>query len=421
MNISLFRSIASQYKDLRRVNTVAMMNIISQQIEEQIIQQKLALNLYVGFQRFSNFIEQHRRYSRLGAICRRVYVFGVADCQPPVVPGIEFVEIAPASALSNEWFLLVNTYDFWTTLVARELEPHPVTGDRQFDGIWSFNEPLVERISLLIAQILEFSYMPIQQRNYEQQNLHISEINSGILGALEQATLTSHRHWIQFRTLQLMTEIDAQQTNGLLNEAAQILHTVFGATSVAVLLNRANGYYTIAASEGDVVTNRQKIPLSTGLGGRAIQQGQLIQINNSCQIPEVDPLLPTAQSLIAAPISNRRIHGAVVVGLQSQQWNDTDGQMILAVAKVLAFKLEQLLPTQAITRTVPTMAQHWQNAVTEQQKPTARLLALQQKLRVLGGLTPPQQEVLNEMATASETLVQAIKHAKHLLPSTKLK
>jgi DICT domain-containing protein/putative methionine-R-sulfoxide reductase with GAF domain len=422
MNISLFRSIASQYKDLRRVNTVAMMYTISQQIESQIIQQKLAVNLYVGFQKFSNFMEQYRRYSRLGAICRRVYVFGVADCQPPVVPGIEFVEISPLSALAREWFVLVNTYDFWTTLVAKELDPHPITGDRQFDGIWSFNEPLVERISLLIAQILEFSYMPVQQRNYEKQNLHISEINSRMLGLLEQAEFTSHRRWVQLRILQSITEANAKQASLLFNTATHTLRTIFGATSVAILLNHANGYYTIAAFEGDVVTNSRKLPLSTGLGGRAIQRGQLIQIKDSSSQSEVDPLLPNAQSIIAAPIVNRRIHGAVVVGnIQSRQWNDEDAQSILAFAKVLALKLEQLLPAKPITKVVPNMAQHLQNVVTEQQKPTARLLALQQKLRVLGGLTPPQQEVLNEMATASETLVQAIKHARHLLPSTKLK
>ncbi len=101
MAVSLFRSIASQYKDLRGVNTVAMMNSISRLIENQLIENQLPVNFYAGFERFSHFPDQLRRYSRLGAVCRRVYVFGVPDIRPPSIPGIEFVELSPTSPLAR--------------------------------------------------------------------------------------------------------------------------------------------------------------------------------------------------------------------------------------------------------------------------------------------------------------------------------
>jgi putative methionine-R-sulfoxide reductase with GAF domain/DICT domain-containing protein len=423
MNISLFRSIANQYKDLRRVNTVAMMNTISRQIEEQIAQHRLAIDLYVGFQKYSNFIEQFRRYGRLGTICRRVFVFGVADYQPPNIPGIEFVELPPASALSREWFVLVNTSDFWTTLVAKELETcDPITGDRQFDAIWSFNEDIVERISLLVAQALEFSYMPVQRRNYEQQNMHISAINSQMLGLVESIEFTSHRRWLQLRTLRQLTEVSAKQINVLLRTTSEILHTVFGASSVAILLNHTLDYYIVAAAEGDVLSSGRPIPFADGLGGRVIQTAKMIQVKDVNLSQVVEPLLPSAQALIAAPIAGRRVYGAIIVGSQqTQEWNEEDAETIQAVARLLATKLEQLTAEKPARKTLPRMTQHLQQVVTEQQKPTARLLALQQKLRVLGGLTPVQEEVLNEMATASASLVQTIKSAKHLLPDRSLK
>jgi DICT domain-containing protein/putative methionine-R-sulfoxide reductase with GAF domain len=418
MNISLFRSIANQYKDLRRVNTVTMMNTISRQIEEQIAQHRLAIDLYVGFQKYSNFIEQFRRYGRLGTICRRVFVFGVADYQPPTIPGIEFVEIPPASALSHEWFVLVNTPDFWTTLVAKELETSdPITADRQFDAVWSFDEHIVERISLLVAQALEFSYMPVQRRNYEQQNMHISAINSQMLGLVESSEFTSHRRWLQLCTLRQLTDVNAKQINVLLRTTGEILHTVFGATSVAILLNHTTDYYIVAASEGDVLTSGRPIPLTEGLGGQVIHAERMIQIKDVNLSQAVEPLMPNAKTLIAAPIAGRRIYGAVLVGSQqTQAWNEEDGETLQSVARLLATKLEQLTAEKPVKKSLPEMTQHWQQVVTEQQKPTARLLALQQKLRVLGGLTPVQEEVLNEMATASASLVQTIKSAKHLLP-----
>ncbi|HEY9297144.1 MAG TPA: DICT sensory domain-containing protein, partial [Phormidium sp.] len=109
MDISLFRSIASQYQDLRSVHSLATMNVISHLIEDQILNHKLTVDLYAGFQRFSDFSEQLPRYMRLGDMCRRVFVFGVADIQPPSIPGIEFIELSPTSALGRERFLLVNT------------------------------------------------------------------------------------------------------------------------------------------------------------------------------------------------------------------------------------------------------------------------------------------------------------------------
>lgn len=417
MDISLFRSVASQYQHIRRVNTVSMMNVISHQIEDQVIQHKLSVDFYAGFQKFSNFPDQLRRYSRLGAICRRVYVFGVADSEPPSIPGVEFIEISPSSVLSREWFLLVNTSSFWTTLVAQEVDGRDITtGGRRFDGLWSFDEQVVDRISLLISQVMESSYQPIRQRNYEQQNIHISDVSSRMLGMLEQVVLNSQRRRVHLRTLQQFAETSSNNPDNLLEDTAEILHSIFGATGVVIAgLNPSKEDYSVCAIAGDANGKGWKMPVSEGLIGRAIQQARLIQVTSVRQRHESDPLLPTAKALIAAPIIEGQVYGAIAISnTESNQWDEDDGQTLMAIARMLAIHLRQI--DNSVSDSTEQLSTHeLQQAVVEQQEAVVHLLTLQKKLRSLGNLTPIQLEVLRHMNKHFAKLVAQIKIARNLM------
>lgn len=417
MDISLFRSVASQYQHIRRVNTVSMMNVISHQIEDQVIQHKLSVDFYAGFQKFSNFPDQLRRYSRLGAICRRVYVFGVADSEPPSIPGVEFIEISPSSVLSREWFLLVNTSSFWTTLVAQEVDGRDITtGGRRFDGLWSFDEQVVDRISLLISQVMESSYQPIRQRNYEQQNIHISDVSSRMLGMLEQVVLNSQRRRVHLRTLQQFAETSSNNPENLLEDTAEILHSIFGATGVVIAgLNPSKEDYSVCAVAGDANGKGWKMPVSEGLIGRAIQQARLIQVTSVRQRHESDPLLPTAKALIAAPIIEGQVYGAIAISnTESNQWDEDDGQTLMAIARMLAIHLRQI--DSSVSGPTEQLSTHeLQQAVVEQQEAVVHLLTLQKKLRSLGNLTPIQLEVLRHMNKHFAKLVAQIKIARNLM------
>ncbi|MBD1926227.1 GAF domain-containing protein [Trichocoleus sp. FACHB-90] len=417
MDISLFRSVASQYQHIRRVNTVSMMNVISHQIEDQVIQHKLSVDFYAGFQKFSNFPDQLRRYSRLGAICRRVYVFGIADSEPPSIPGVEFIEISPSSVLSREWFLLVNTSSFWTTLVAQEVDGRDITtGGRRFDGLWSFDEQVVDRISLLISQVMESSYQPIRQRNYEQQNIHISDVSSRMLGMLEQVVLNSQRRRVHLRTLQQFAETSSNNPENLLEDTAEILHSIFGATGVVIAgLNPSKEDYSVCAVAGDANGKGWKMPVSEGLIGRAIQQARLIQVTSVRQRHESDPLLPTAKALIAAPIIEGQVYGAIAISnTESNQWDEDDGQTLMAIARMLAIHLRQI--DNSVSNPTEQLPTHeLQQAVVEQQEAVVHLLTLQKKLRSLGNLTPIQLEVLRHMNKHFAKLVAQIKIARNLM------
>ena len=98
--LSLYRSIAERYHHLRHIRTVAMMTAISHQIERQVLKHHMPIDFYAGFQRFSAFPQQRQRYEHLGAVCQRVYIFGIADVQPPSIPGTKDVFVQAASAHS---------------------------------------------------------------------------------------------------------------------------------------------------------------------------------------------------------------------------------------------------------------------------------------------------------------------------------
>ena len=344
MDISLFRSIAGQYDTLRFTRSVEMMNIISQQIEDQVLQHRLAVDFYAGFQRFSNFPEQMRRYSRLGSVCRRVYVFGIPDCEPPSIQGVEFIELNPTSALAQEWFLFVDTPEFWATLVAQETDTPSPAGGRSYDGLWSYDETVIDRIALLMSQVMESMYRPVQERRYSQQYMHIAEINSRMLGLIEQTERVSQRRWQQLRTLHSIAEMSSNSPSKLLQGAAVILQSVFGAAGVAVSFKLDDQYYTVPVLTGEANGKGRKISLGKGVSGHAICQGRLVQIRDTNQRSEVDVLMPTAKSLIAAPITCRQISGAISVGaLEPNHWDDEDAKTLLAIAKVIAVQFEQVL------------------------------------------------------------------------------
>jgi DICT domain-containing protein len=185
--LSLYRSIAERYQYLRHIRTVTMMTAISHQIERQVLKYNMPIDFYAGFQRFSAFPQQSQRYERLGTVCQRVYIFGIADVQPPSIPGVEFVALDPDAPLAREWFLLVDTPEFWTLLSTREMEgADPVTGQRRFDGLWTFDAPIVESASVLLAQALGNSYTPLHERYASLQKQNVSEVTERIAGDVEK-------------------------------------------------------------------------------------------------------------------------------------------------------------------------------------------------------------------------------------------
>ncbi|NJN15788.1 MAG: hypothetical protein HC822_05620 [Oscillochloris sp.] len=201
MDISLYRTIPPEAGNAVFVNSVSLMNVISHEIEDVVINNQLPVDFYAGFQRFSFFLRQVPRYRKLAAVCRRIYVWGVPDVDPPAIPGIEYIPLAPDAELAREWFLVVDTPQFYTALLTREESfgldlPKDA---RRFRGIWTYEPELVGRAYLLISQILGRNFAPHNQRLYEHQNRYIVEISNRLVKrqdlvdqAVRRVTLLQH-------------------------------------------------------------------------------------------------------------------------------------------------------------------------------------------------------------------------------------
>lgn len=161
-----------------------MMQLISRQVEQQILKYQMPIDFYAGFQRLSYFPAQSERYERLGAVCRSVSIFSVIDREIPVIPGVDFVPLAEDSALVQEWFLLVDAPEFWTLLNTQEMTPHD-DGTRQFQGLWTFDLTVVEEASAMLADVLDRPYTPHAERHHTLQAQNIHEVTDRLLKRLE--------------------------------------------------------------------------------------------------------------------------------------------------------------------------------------------------------------------------------------------
>src|SRR4051812_19004537 len=189
-NISLFDLITPDQEQDVAVSTVDMMLKISYQIEDIVIDNELPVDFYAGFQRFSYFRHQDKRYERLASVARRVYVFGEPDVTPPTIPGVQFIPLAPDDPLTKEWFLVVNTPSFFTALLTQEVPGADlIRGDRRFQGIWTYDEQLVSNAYLLLAQVLRQPYRPVTQRDYRAQNRYLVRMSNKLVRYSETTSL----------------------------------------------------------------------------------------------------------------------------------------------------------------------------------------------------------------------------------------
>lgn len=234
MNISLYRMIPTTSRDSTFVNSVHLMNVISHEIEDTVFDNHLKVDFFAGFQKYSNFLRQRKRYTRLAQVCRRVYVWGVPDVDPPPIPGVEYLDLSPSDELAREWFVVVDTPEFFTALLTREMTyGQDVPGElRRFHGIWTYDADIVSRAQLLISQVQGGNYTPVTHRDYERQSQHLVQISNRLVQRQDQQavrTVLTQHHSSLFKAglsnldLPLVVLDDQQQVIAVSQAAAGML------------------------------------------------------------------------------------------------------------------------------------------------------------------------------------------------------
>jgi DICT domain-containing protein len=264
MDISLYRTIPAEIGDSVFVNSVPLMNVISHEIEDVVVSNGLPVDFYVGFQRFSFFLRQLKRYQRLASVCRRVYVWGIPDVTPPSLPGIEFIPLTPQMELAREWFLVVNTPGFFSALLTREVtygQDLP-KGARRFRGVWTYDPMLVDRAFLLVSQMLGQSYRPVIERSYEDQSRYIGQISNRLVKRQDQidqalARVALMQHGIAQGTTALIVCDSQFRVIVASDRAAQVLQQEAALLSGQLIDEVANGVFAeldLAAPETVIVS-----------------------------------------------------------------------------------------------------------------------------------------------------------------------
>lgn len=145
------------------------MSYISYEIENATLVDNVSNRIFSGFQYLSKFIPQIPRYRRIASTAESVYVFGVADVEPPAIDNITYVRLQPTDQLAKEWFLISYGREYYSALATEELTKFTDPDhERMFKGIWTFDLNLVGIIEEWLTSLVDAHPLTFTQ---EQINL----------------------------------------------------------------------------------------------------------------------------------------------------------------------------------------------------------------------------------------------------------
>ncbi len=148
------------------------MAVMSHEIEDNLSRSTAPADLYSGFQHLSRFLSVEHRYRHLAGLGHTLYVFGIPDIDPPLIPGIYYIPLTENHALAREWFVIASTAEFCSALVAEELfefssskRDEQIGTHRHFQGSWTFDPPV---ISALVHHLRDELDIPLSLQTVHQ-------------------------------------------------------------------------------------------------------------------------------------------------------------------------------------------------------------------------------------------------------------
>ncbi|MCQ3931663.1 MAG: hypothetical protein DPW16_14495 [Chloroflexi bacterium] len=162
---------------------------ISREIENCVMEIRTPVRVFAGFQKLSFFLPQLKRYREIAQKAESVWVFGVPDITPPDIPGIEYALLPHDHLLTQEWFLVVESAEYFSALVAKDLSglELPQT-ERMFRGIWTFDPDLVNQVQRRLSHLVGLTPLDydFDERDYGSQMHHVSRIANDLIQTLEK-------------------------------------------------------------------------------------------------------------------------------------------------------------------------------------------------------------------------------------------
>lgn len=342
---SLFKLVSAVPEQQRLSVPADALIIIGRQIEALIQDRAIAADVAIGTLRFSLFRMHQGRIAQLAASCRSVTVYGEADIEPPEVPGVEFVALAPDTALCQEWFLVVDSPDFWGALLTRTM-PDRRNGNLRrylFEGTLTTDERIVSRTRLLLSLLQRRSASDLGGRDRFANRASWAQVAYALSTHSEAERLALANSLGEFPELLEILGRRAAPLEQLLSHALETLHR-HSATAGAILYHYQNQRLYPLASIGPC----QPSPLDpqANIAGQALQQNTLILTPLMPNQPE-RAMLPEALSAVSVPLHVQgQPWGVLLAGQHEADPHATANPVTIAgVAALLEKLLADSLPS----------------------------------------------------------------------------
>ncbi len=189
-NLSLF-DIANRWNVQRLfADYRGALKTISYQIENAVIAGGVYTRMFAGFQKFSYFLPRIDRYRELARIADGIWIFGIPDVDLPYVQGVNYVPLRETDRLVSEWFVVVDSPEYFTALTAQDLSGFEVLpSKRRFRGVWTFEDTLVNYLQETLSQALQLPPLKLVDelpRDYRYQLRQLAESTSRLVATLER-------------------------------------------------------------------------------------------------------------------------------------------------------------------------------------------------------------------------------------------
>ncbi len=332
--------------------------IIGRQLELIVQDDRIPADLALGTLRFSLFQLHQGRIAQLASVCRSVTVYGEADVAPPQLDGVEFVALPAGSPLTQEWFLIVDSPDFWGGLFTRIVPERSEGRVRryQFEGALTADERTISRATLLLNLVRQqTAATPYAERDRMGQAARWGRVAYALYthSEAERLSLAASLHELPdlLEVLHACSGTRAETfEQQVLPVALHVLDRQQPDGSAIYRLEREQLVPVVWHSP------QQPAPLSAtqGLAAQALQQRAVVSQPLMAGSPEYD-LLNHAQVGTAVPlIGQRNVWGVLLVGHHDPAVHPSD---VPAQAISVGSLLSEALAALALGETPPPVFQ----------------------------------------------------------------
>lgn len=179
--LSVWRLVERVEKRSTILNHRRTMNLISYEIEDVTLVDHTATRIFSGFQVFSKFLPQQKRYREMAQHAESIYVFGVPDIEPPAIPNITYVALDRYDKLAKEWFLVSYGQGYASALATEELTDLSTPDEQRiFKGLWTFDLSLVAILDEWLANTVSAQILNPIDENAHNNASQVRTLNNTI-------------------------------------------------------------------------------------------------------------------------------------------------------------------------------------------------------------------------------------------------